>query len=70
LAEGEKLTCHPISVFAMGKSLLDGFAIEMTAVLKPGEVRSRPLGGLDVTIKGLGIHDTGLAGGIVIDGVD
>lgn len=62
LAESDKLTSQPISVCAMGSGLLDGFAIEMTAILTPGVVGSRRLGGVDVTIKGLGIHDFGLAG--------
>ena len=48
--------------------LLNGFAIEMRAIVTPGVVRSRRLRQLGVMIESFDIHDFSLAGGCVKDG--
>ena len=69
LAESDKLTHQPISVCAIGGSLLDRFAVEMMAVLAPRMVGRRGLGQLELVIEGLGIGYLRLAGWLVEDGV-
>ena len=69
LAESEKLTGQPKSVCAIGRGFVDGFAIEMMAILMPGVIRSRGLRGFDLPIEGFGIDDFGLSDGFVVEGV-
>jgi hypothetical protein len=69
LAESDKLSGQSISVCVIGRGFVDGFAIEMMAVLMPGVIRSWGLMGLDLSIEGFGIDNFSLAGGFVIDGV-
>ena len=69
LAESDKLKGQSILVCAIGMGLWDGFAVQVTAILSPGVVGSRRLGGPDLTIQGFGIHDFGLADGFMVNSV-
>jgi hypothetical protein len=69
LAGRDKLTSQTISVFDMGKHLLNGFAIEMTTIMVPGVIRGRWLGDFDLTIESLGIHNFSLAEGLLVGGL-
>ena len=48
---------------------MDGFAIEMVAILTPGMIGGWRFRELEVMIEGFGLHDFSLARGFVIDGV-
>jgi hypothetical protein len=48
---------------------LDGFAIEMTAIVAPGVVSGRWLGQFEMTIEGFDVHDISLTGRLLVDGV-
>ena len=57
------------SVWAIGKSFLDWFSIDVAAIRSPGVLRGGRLWGLDLPIEGLGIHNFSLADGFMEDGV-
>ena len=69
LAESDKLKSRSISVCTIGRGFLDGFAVDVVAILVPRVVRSGGLGGFDLSIEGFGIDDFSLAGGFVVDGI-
>jgi hypothetical protein len=69
LAKSEKLKSQTGSVWVMGNSLLDGFAIEMMAIASPGVMRIGGLGGLDLVVEGFSIDDFCLADWAVVDGI-
>ena len=52
----------------MGRGVLDGFAIEVTAIATPGVILSGWLGGIEMMIEGFGVDDLSLADGLVEDG--
>lgn len=69
LAESGKLTDPSNSVCVIGGGFLNGFTADMAAISTPGVIRGRGVGGLDVVVEGFGIHDFGLADGLVVEGV-
>ena len=69
LAESEKLTDCPISICAMGRSLLDGFATDMTAIGAPGVVGSGRFRDFELMVESFGVDHFGLADRLVEKGV-
>jgi hypothetical protein len=53
----------------MGRGFRDGFATEATTIGTPGVVGSRGFGGFELVVEGFGVHDFGLAGWLVVDGI-
>ena len=57
--------CRSISVCAIGRHFLNGFAIEVLAILSPGMVGSWWLGLLELQIEGFGSNHFSLARGLL-----
>ena len=53
----------------MGRGFLDGFAVDTAAITAPGMVSRGRFGQPDMAIEGFAIHDFGLLGRFVEDGV-
>ena len=69
LAKSDKLTDCPISICAMGRSLWDGFATDMTAIGTPGVVRSGWFRDFELMVESFGVDHFGLADWLVENGV-
>jgi hypothetical protein len=58
-----------ISVCAIGRYFLHGFAVEVLAILTPGVIGSWWLGLLELLIEGFGSHHFRLARGLLEEGI-